>query len=118
MLPSQIFHSVRGVQSAGSPNSMSSVSTEVAWNKMTEMGQARRGVVDDTCCEWMTLKARRCATRPNHVLSHTHVRVRSQRCDQVRDTDKHWEKCACDEVLCLHIPGSEVARPHRLMNIC
>ena len=37
----------------------------------------------------MTFKARTCATRPNHVLSHTHVRVKGQRCDQVRDTDKN-----------------------------
>ena len=48
---------------------------------MMEIGQARRGAVDETSKqkEWMTSKARRCATRPNHVLSlsHTHVRVKA-----------------------------------------
>ena len=63
---------------------------------MMEMGQARRGVVGGTCCEWMTLERRRCATRPNHVLSHTLVRVRSQKCDQVRDkTEKHGCATRC-----------------------
>ena len=42
---------------------------------MMEMGQARQGVVDETCCEWMTFEARRCATRSKHVLGHTHLRV-------------------------------------------
>ena len=60
---------------------------------MMKMGQARRGVVDETCCEWMIFKARRCATSPNHVLSHTNVRVKSQRCKQVRDTDKTEKMC-------------------------
>ena len=45
--------------------------------KMLDKGQARRGVVDETCCEWMTSKMRKGAT-PEHApfgLSHTHVRV-------------------------------------------
>ena len=42
---------------------------------MMEMGQGRHGVVDETCCEWMTFKARRCATRPKHVLSCTQLCV-------------------------------------------
>ena len=34
---------------------------------MMQMGQARQGVVDEICCEWMTFKVRRGATRPKHV---------------------------------------------------
>ena len=30
------------------------------------MDQARQGVVDETCCEWMTFKMRKGATPPNH----------------------------------------------------
>ena len=30
---------------------VSSVSTEVAWSKIMEMGQARRGAVCESCCE-------------------------------------------------------------------
>ena len=49
------------------------------------MGQAHQGVVDVTCCEWMTFKMRKGAAQsPN--LSHTQVRV--MMCDQVRDTEK------------------------------
>ena len=48
-------------------------------NKMMENRQACRGVVDEGCGQWITFKARRCATRPKHVLSHTHVR--GQRCE-------------------------------------
>ena len=62
-------HCARGVDSAGWPHihppggegqggfscfqsqAVISVSTEVAWNKMMEVCQARRGVVDETCCE-------------------------------------------------------------------
>ena len=43
---------------------------------------------DETCCEWMTFKARRCATRPNHISSLTHVRVKGQR-SKVRSSARH-----------------------------
>ena len=36
---------------------------EVAWNKIVEMGQARRGVVDEPCCEWMTFEVRKETTQ-------------------------------------------------------
>ena len=32
--------------------------------KRKEMGQAYQGVVDETCCEWMTFKMRKGATHP------------------------------------------------------
>ena len=57
--------------------------------------------------EWMTSKkARRYATRPNHVTSltwatRTHGRVK------VLSSAEHWqdwEKCSCDEVFCLRSP--------------
>ena len=47
------------------------------------MGQAYPGVVDETCCEWMTFKMRNGATHPKLD------RVRLMICDQVRDTEKN-----------------------------
>ena len=35
-----------------------------AWNRRKEMGQAHKGVVDVTCCEWMTFKMRKSVTYP------------------------------------------------------
>ena len=32
--------------------------------KRRNMGQAHQGVVDETCCEWMTFKMRKGATDP------------------------------------------------------
>ena len=44
------------------------------------MGQAHQGVVDETCCEWMT-------------LCHTHLR--EMICHQVRDTEKNVRATRC-----------------------
>ena len=40
---------------------------EVSWDKRTEMGQARQGVVDETRGEWMTYTVCRGASRPKHL---------------------------------------------------
>ena len=42
-----------GRVSSFQPQAVLSAWKEVVWNKMMEMGQARRGVVDETCCEWI-----------------------------------------------------------------
>ena len=46
----------------------------------------------------MTFKARKFATRPNRVFSHTHVRVKKSK---VRSRAQDIEKCACDDLFCL-----------------
>ena len=68
---------------------------------MMEMGQARRGLVDETCCEWMTFTMRKGATRPKHEplgLGPRGCACEGQRCA----TLTKLRKCACDEVFCLH----------------
>ena len=48
-----------------------------------QMGQARRGVVDETCCEWMTFDCAKGQHNSCEILSHTHVREKVK----VPDTD-------------------------------
>ena len=57
------------------------MSSAVAWNKVMNMCQACRGAFCETYAGMTLKKARRYATRPNHVTSltctSTHVRVKS-----------------------------------------
>ena len=68
---------------------------EVAWNMM-EMGQARRGVVDETSCEWMTLEVRAKGQHDScQILSHRHVRVRVKRCAKLTTRRKIVRATRC-----------------------
>ena len=49
--------------------------------KMMEMGQARQGVVDETCCQWMIFKTCKGATHPKHEPSGLELEPHAGACD-------------------------------------
>ena len=56
------------------------------------MGQAHPGVVDETCCEWMTFTMRK---RCKHIQNLSHTQVRVMICDQMRDIEKNVRATWC-----------------------
>ena len=76
-------------------------------NKTVRRCHLRREVSCETCCEvrWFSECAEGQRNSCEHLepwaLSLTHVRVKVK-CAQTCATRQDWEKCACDEVFCLH----------------
>ena len=69
------------------------------------MSEARRGVVDETCCKWITFKCAKGQQNSSEILSfEPHISAcEGQKCAALR---------ACDEVFCLHL-----TRQSRLVNL-
>ena len=67
---------------------MNSVSTEVAWNKMMEMGQARQRAVWETCSESGRLLRNRARVPHFPIMSRSWAACACDECHQMRNIDK------------------------------
>ena len=67
---------------------MNSVSTEVAWNKMMEMGQARQRAVWETCSESGGLLRNRARVPHFPIMSRSWAACACDECHQMRNIDK------------------------------